>query len=500
MTTTHVVTFHKCGSNWFRRLFRDAAGTHGANIDVSKPNTDPINTPVATGSDTTLALYRTDTAETVLSRAAAEDTVILCLRDPKDVLISQYFSWKKTHAINSSIILDAREKLNALSMKLGQRFLVHKELLPFCKAIETWQEQIAAGRVVLLKYEDLLDDFAATMGPALQAAGIPLDADGLADLEAKYSFSAVTRRAPGTEDTSNHYRKGVAGDWRNYFDARLTKLFNARYGPLCQALGYEPATAQANTLKEAPATPSRTRKSDTASREIAVLGFPKCGTTALMRALESAEGIDVLRTPEMTLEIAWPAIRTMPRTARPGHILAHKFTAYVYNAEALTYLRDSNPDLHCVLCIRDPRKALVSWHNMHRRIATDGKTTGHFAWVEREFYATCDLTAYYKRFARDRLAYDRYLEELLKIVPAKRLTVVSQESMARNMNSIVAALKAAAQGNPGTIQDTPQDGAGHESFADRANIDLPPDIAAELAATHDRVLALVAENDIQSSL
>ena len=72
--------------------------------------------------------------------------------------------------------------------------------------------------------------------------------------------------------------------------------------------------------------------------------------------------------------------------------------------------------------------------------------------------------------------------------------------MARNMDSIVAALKAAAPGNPGTIPDTPQDGAEHESFADRANIDLPPDIAAELAASHDRVLALVAENGIQSSL
>jgi len=25
MSTAHVVTFHKCASNWFRRLFRDAA-------------------------------------------------------------------------------------------------------------------------------------------------------------------------------------------------------------------------------------------------------------------------------------------------------------------------------------------------------------------------------------------------------------------------------------------------------------------------------------------
>ncbi len=238
MQTVHVITFHKCGSNWFRRLFRDAAGTHGANIRVAQPNADPINTPVDTGAARTLALYRTDTAEAVLEAAAPDDPVILCLRDPKDVLISQYFSWKKTHENNSEVILRARAKLNELSPKLGQRYLVHKELLPYCKAVATWLPQIAAGRAHLLKYEDLLRDFAGAMGPALDLAGLPLDAAGLAALEAKYSFSSVTKRAPGTEDISNHYRKGVAGDWQNHFDNRLSELFDDRYGPLCDALGY----------------------------------------------------------------------------------------------------------------------------------------------------------------------------------------------------------------------------------------------------------------------
>lgn len=489
MKTAHVVTFHKCGSNWFRRLFRDAAMTHNANIRVTKPDTSSeINMPVETGSDRSLVLHRTDSPENVLAIAKPEEPIFLCLRDPKDVLISQYFSWKKTHTNNSPHILKIREQLNEMSQKLGQRLLVHKGQVNFCNTVEGWLPQIAAGRVYLLKYEDLLTDFKAAMGPALEAAGLPLDAEGLAKLEEKYSFSAVTNRSRGTEDTSSHYRKGVAGDWRNHFDDRLTELFDDRYGAICEALGY----SRAATARDQAAT---------LSPHITVIGFPKCATTALMFTLDADPDIDVLQTPEFGMELPWPEIKK--RLAEPAtgeRILAHKFTAYVQNDEALGYLCENAPNTRFVLCVRDPIKLLISWHNMHRRLATTGEFPDHFAWVERDFYATCSIEDYYARHAESWLRYDESLQKLLRIIPARQLSVLSQESMARNMDNIAATLKDAAQGDVHPFPAPPEGGPVHQSYADQSDIAVPEHIRTELTRIWQNLHTIVAQHRLHNSL
>lgn len=247
MKRTHVVTFHKCGSNWFRRLFREAANANGANIEVTKPTSAEINTPVDRGADKTVSLHRTDIPDRVLAGAASGEPVLLCIRDPKDVLISQYWSWKNTHVNNTPKILEARDQLNALSLQDGLLYLTTETLLPFCSAIKTWEPQIREGSARLLKYEDLLEDFSGAMQIALEYARIPMLPQALDDMHEKYSFRSVTKREAGVEKTSSHYRKGVAGDWRNYFDEPLVSAFDLVYGDLCAALGYSRPSAVPTT-------------------------------------------------------------------------------------------------------------------------------------------------------------------------------------------------------------------------------------------------------------
>ena len=46
-------------------------------------------------------------------------------------------------------------------------------------------------------------------------------------------------RVAGQEDKSSHFRKGVSGDWKNYFSPKVKHAFKERYPGLVVHTGYE---------------------------------------------------------------------------------------------------------------------------------------------------------------------------------------------------------------------------------------------------------------------
>ena len=54
-----------------------------------------------------------------------------------------------------------------------------------------------------------------------------------------YSFERLAGRKRGKEDRLAHYRKGVPGDWRNYFDDTIIAKFKDCTSDLVLRLGYE---------------------------------------------------------------------------------------------------------------------------------------------------------------------------------------------------------------------------------------------------------------------
>ena len=55
----------------------------------------------------------------------------------------------------------------------------------------------------------------------------------------RFSFERLAGgRKRGEEDQGSHYRRGVAGDWRNHLTQRHLAAFRERFGDLTERLGY----------------------------------------------------------------------------------------------------------------------------------------------------------------------------------------------------------------------------------------------------------------------
>ena len=55
----------------------------------------------------------------------------------------------------------------------------------------------------------------------------------------KFSFQRQTKREAGQEDQNSNKRKGVVGDWRNYFNIEAAEIFERYSAGLLVDLGYE---------------------------------------------------------------------------------------------------------------------------------------------------------------------------------------------------------------------------------------------------------------------
>jgi hypothetical protein len=165
------------------------------------------------------------------------------IRDPRDLVVSQYFSKLKSHK-RSNEIDQVRHELNRFSQKDGlKRMIDHLAENGYWDRIRSWGN-IEDQNLKVFKYEDLTSDETAflTFKNLLAFCKLPVSDDVLENILANKSFEQLSEgRNQGEEDTSSHYRKGVAGDWMNYFDDDLKNKFNSVAGDIVTTFDYEPS-------------------------------------------------------------------------------------------------------------------------------------------------------------------------------------------------------------------------------------------------------------------
>ena len=160
-------------------------------------------------------------------------------RDPRDIVVSHYFASRRdAQRLESS---DHYRKL--AHPDAGIPFMIDNlNRMGLFSSLRSWASLPKDDpSVLLLRFEELIGPRQFEMFKGLFAhCDIAIPDRVLHSVLEAHSFRVLAGgRQPGEEDTASHYRKGIAGDWRNHFTDAHVERFKAVSNDLVTLLGYE---------------------------------------------------------------------------------------------------------------------------------------------------------------------------------------------------------------------------------------------------------------------
>lgn len=299
---------HKCASTWITQILAELCRKTGM---AHRLVLDRL-TPLARGplTDYHHVFEREEIGEYLLSSGAEMVSCITAdmaqarelaqyrgfhvIRDPRDIIVSAYYSHRNSHAVDGLPHLrEHRARLQASSLADGLKLEIdfsRQEIL----SIADWdynQPNVLEVRMEELTerpYEGFLDiyNFLGLIGEVeptqfiaefrvyvketlnrlsskserVRFARRPMKATGKMILGTVYGQrfeSNAAGRKPGDTDEFSHYRKGVSGDWVNHFTPTVIDAFQETYGDLLTRLGYETDEKWVDRAAEQLAVPDR---------------------------------------------------------------------------------------------------------------------------------------------------------------------------------------------------------------------------------------------------
>jgi hypothetical protein len=175
--------------------------------------------------------------------------ILMLVRDPRDIAVSQYFQWKYRMRPVKRMLNDypERDDVSIYDFMMNPRAGLPK-IIDF---LETWQRELPkVHQSMVLRYENMRADPETALRRALSFLGTPgtdqqireaaayASYDNMKKLEQEQVFRlSGTRLAPGDQANPQSYkvRRAKVGGWRDYFDdeqvAAIDALLTARPSP-----------------------------------------------------------------------------------------------------------------------------------------------------------------------------------------------------------------------------------------------------------------------------
>jgi hypothetical protein len=227
------ITHHKAGSQWVANLLRHCVAA--SRWVKPRPRSEHFSVDaLVPGAVIPTIYWPRDQVEAVTSGYRGPIRRVVVIRDLRDTLVSLYFSVRYSHG--EEMIRDGKRTLARMDVVEGMRWLMDHRLGRSAAIQTSWN---AVEDCLHVRYEDLAADEHTEFGRIFDYCRIRMPLWLERYCVAQSSFTARTGRVPGQEDIMSHRRKGIVGDWRNYFTEELKVQFKALYGNVLIETGYE---------------------------------------------------------------------------------------------------------------------------------------------------------------------------------------------------------------------------------------------------------------------
>ncbi len=168
--------------------------------------------------------------------------VVLMVRDPRDVLVSNYYSVAHSHPEPGR---DSGKHDEFMQLREAARSMsIDGFVLAECDGVRAVLERYKAllldrhPGILLTRYEEMVADFEQWLDGLLQYCGFSINS------ALRQSLIEEHRRSrPAAEDVTRHIRRGVPGDYMAKLESSTIHELNTRLAPVLEAFGYgEPAS------------------------------------------------------------------------------------------------------------------------------------------------------------------------------------------------------------------------------------------------------------------
>ena len=157
---------------------------------------------------------------------------LVVYRDLRDVAVS-YFFFVSTRPWHPEY-----KYYHGLSISDGLKMFAEKSLQDYATWIKQWRKNRDFTLSLEVRYEDLLENPHKVFNEIVKHFYLQNDAKKIDETLKRFLFSN-RNSIEASRKQSVHFRKGIKGDWKNYFDDEINQIYKQEIAELLIELGYE---------------------------------------------------------------------------------------------------------------------------------------------------------------------------------------------------------------------------------------------------------------------
>ena len=236
--SVYHITTHKCGSQWVRDILTspEIHSVSGLIHASTAPRLDQGLMPDEENGYLYSPVYDLNALEWRGIRKNVGKGIVV-LRDPRDVIVSLLYSHLYSHASSPRVDFYRRQLFDLPD--LGSRLkLLFRDNFYKIRFFLSWSNY-TSNDVYVVRYEDLIQNQQEVFGNIFEWLGWSLPLETVIAVIERHSFKRRSGRSPGETDLVSHFRRGLAGDWKNHFTRDLGELWEGLYPGFLAKVGYE---------------------------------------------------------------------------------------------------------------------------------------------------------------------------------------------------------------------------------------------------------------------